>query len=342
MTIPADNRATAGNVVLILGAGWSWCGGLPLARDLFEDGVEGYTRDASTRLQSVALSYGAWRERNPEAHSERFLMDAQRGEVSLVTPPLLRGQLAIEALRRLPWGWAVEFVQARLSNPVLGETRRVGPRYAPQLQMPTRSRSQIAFWREIQKEHTVAAVVTLNYDLLAERTLRPHRMARWPGGGFHYGGLASRVQTSPSPFGRERRSDPTPDGVIPVFKLHGSLNWVVQGTRVIIYQDVRGAFRDGGVAAIVPPLPEKQAPDWLTPIWRDAAVKLAEADEWVVVGYSLPEYDHAVRALLSTAAKAGTVRRIVLHDPAAAELASRWRQLSDHLEVVAAEPLTRG
>ena len=49
-------------------------------------------------------------------------------------------------------------------------------------------------------------------------------------------------------------------GTIPVFKLHGSLNWTLNGQFIVAFQDMRPAFRHGGTAAIIPPVPEKPGP----------------------------------------------------------------------------------
>lgn len=67
-------------------------------------------------------------------------------------------------------------------------------------------------------------------------------------------------------------------GHIPLAKLHGSLNWTIKDDNsASIYQDTRATARNGGTAAIVPPIPEKEPPAWLTPIWAAAEKILARA-----------------------------------------------------------------
>lgn len=332
------------SVVVILGAGWSYCAGLPLARELFDQPIGSYTDDAANRLAAVFMSFDAWRQGNPDAHAEEFVAAAYRGDVDLVAPASVdrRSQLELEALRRLPWPWVVEYVQVRLSLPVPGESRRTTARYAPQIHMPTRSRTQQRFWSQLQRECDVRAVVTTNYDLLAERTMRHRPMKRPPSPGFHYGGITGASAPSLSPFGRERRGDATPSGRVPLLKLHGSLNWSSQRTKVLVYPDARPAFRRGGTAAIIPPLPEKEIPDWLAPVWAVGEPALAQADEWIVVGYSLPEYDIAVTELLRSAASSGRVERVTLHDPCAEAIAPRWSSLRPALDVVMRPGLLRG
>ncbi len=53
-----------------------------------------------------------------------------------------------------------------------------------------------------------------------------------------------------------------------------------------MYQDVRPAYRSGGNAAIIPPIPEKPVPSWLENVWREAEVALRNCDTWVICGYS--------------------------------------------------------
>lgn len=331
-------------VALFLGAGWSFLAGLPLARQLFEPPVVAYTRDVALRLETVLRSYEQWTHENPRAHPEEFIAaaHAHRARLVAVEDERLPARLRFDVLEYVPWEWVVEFVQVRLAAPVAGETRRAPTRYAPQMHMPTRSAAQQDFWLMLQHTYAIGAVVTTNYDLLAERTMRHRQMRRPPSPGFHYGGVAAASTASRAPFGRERRTDPNPHGLTPLFKLHGSLNWALRDSTIEVFPDPRPAFRARGSAAIVPPLPEKQAPTWLRPVWEGAEVGLAEADVWVVVGYSLPPYDEAVRDLLMRSARAGNVRHIDLFDPHAAELASRWASLAGHVEVRPHAGLPRG
>ena len=81
-------------------------------------------------------------------------------------------------------------------------------------------------------------------------------------------------------------------------------------------------------AAIVPPLSEKEAPRWAQNVWEAAGHRLAEASLWIVVGYSLPAYDIAVRQLFSLAAATGCLREIRLHDPYSAAISSEWANVT--------------
>lgn len=86
--------------------------------------------------------------------------------------------------------------------------------------------------------------------------------------------------------GAERRTEDAEDshvemdGAIPVYKLHGSLNWSRVGDELELFQDLRPAFRHGGDAAIVPPVPEKEIPAWLRPVWSSAEAELGALSSW--------------------------------------------------------------
>jgi len=126
----------------------------------------------------------------------------------------------------------------------------------------------------------------------------------------------------------------TLDGTIPLYKLHGSLNWAFEAGVLTLYQDLRPAFRHGGDAEIVPPVLEKEAPSWLMPIWDDARTSLASCSTWLVCGYSLPQYDQAITNLFRDAAKAGAIEKILLLDPYADDLIKRWSSVAPSANIV--------
>ena len=103
-----------------------------------------------------------------------------------------------------------------------------------------------------------------------------------------------------------------------VFKLHGSVNWLKCPLCGFVYVNTTGsinsqAFRGDKVdynntclcghgpvrSVIVAPSMVRsiQDPNLLT-IWRSALERLRTANEWVIVGYSLPPEDIAIRSIL--------------------------------------------
>jgi hypothetical protein len=149
-------------------------------------------------------------------------------------------------------------------------------------------------------EIELTAVVTTNYDILAERGLRHKPRPRVPRPGFNYGVQGKRLAGG----GYPSYSHIVPisaAGTVPVLKLHGSVSWCLKRGEIVRYLDCRPAIR--GDALIVPPTTEKHIPDYMRPIWHDAEAHLLAADVWVVVGYSFPAYDIAVNTVFQSAAK---------------------------------------
>jgi hypothetical protein len=130
-------------------------------------------------------------------------------------------------------------------------------------------------------------------------------------------------------------------GTIPIFKLHGSLNWTLNGPSLVAFQDMRRAFSNGGTAAIIPPVPEKQVPPWLQEVWRGAESSMRRSDAWVVCGYSMPSYDIEVSRLLE-AAGAGRWPKIILLSPDADALGERWTKLLPRSEIICLPGLPEG
>ena len=151
-----------------------------------------------------------------------------------------------------------------------------------------------AFWTTIFRRTADVTVLTTNYDILAERGLRPRPRPRVPRPGFHYGRGPEQLEGSGYPsYAHIQRIKA--QGTIPLLKLHGSVSWTIQNNQIIRYHDCRPAIR--GDAAIVAPITEKRVPNVFRPIWESAASSLAKSDTWIIVGYSFPTYDIAINEL---------------------------------------------
>jgi hypothetical protein len=327
------------DVALIVGAGWSAAAGYPLAKDLLTGPILTASKQADKRSKSVRNAFVAWSDRVPNGLSEQFLADVARGRV--VLPEEGQKRLFEVGPTPLPWSWVVEYVQLRLATAALPQSLQ-GLRPSRPIYYERRYNDSI--WGQPSPPHgsfttallttaRLVGVITLNYDLTCERALHPCPCRRAPG--FFYDGLVeprvARTETHASELfapGMVWRGE----GTVPLVKLHGSLNWHVQNDQLLVFQDARLAFRAGGTAAIVAPVPEKAPPPWLAGAWRAARAVLSSATRWVVVGYSLPAYDRAVFDLLhSTAAD---VQRVELHDPAATALRDRWQAVALDADVI--------
>ena len=178
------------------------------------------------------------------------------------------------------------------------------------------------FWNILFRARANVSVTTTNFDVLAERGLRTVPRPKVPRPGFHYGFGPEDLQGGGYPsYSHIHKIGTT--GHVPLLKLHGSVSWSVRNGELVKYHDCRPAIR--GDAAIVAPIVEKTIPEYLRPTWEAAKNHLGRARTWIVVGYSLPHYDQAVRALLLEATSPDTT--IHIFDPDSA-VASRFRDLT--------------
>ena len=151
------------------------------------------------------------------------------------------------------------------------------------------------FWRELFRMAQDVAVITTNYDILCERGLRikPRPGIHLPG--FTYGSGREMLAGGGYPS-YSHIVKVACEGRVPVYKLHGSVSWSVKNGTLIKYHDCRPAIR--GDAAIIAPVTNKAIPAAFQPIWRSARLSLNATSTLLVIGYSLPEYDQAIRDLL--------------------------------------------
>ena len=119
------------------------------------------------------------------------------------------------------------------------------------------------------------------------------------------------------------------------------LNWSMPTDGLVLYQDMRATYRNGGTAAIIPTVPEKSVPDWLETVWDKAANALRRGDVWIICGYSAPSYDLEVMRLLTTAAADRPIK-VLLMSPDSDTLQDRWRAIAPGAEIVALPGLPAG
>jgi hypothetical protein len=323
-----DGKAS---VACILGAGFSRMAKIPLARDLFRsDYVVAVSEASRKRFSSVREHFAEWNERNPNAHAEEYL-DGLYNRTVGENAPL--------------WAWAVQYISAVIASPgTPPESLNRDPRYSYRINRPLRMQAYSHFWKAIIDRTDHINVLTTNYDFLIEQTLRHRRMSRPLSPGCFYGGFPrpQKLKGAAQPFSRwapENLIEMT--GEIPLFKLHGSLNWVLNGDDVVMYQDARGVHRKGGEAAIVPPLPEKTIPTWLSGVWEEAEAVLRNSTVWIVCGYSMPAYDTKIIELLRNGAKEGG-KSIILLSPNAKDLLHRWKSIAPNAEAIGLNGLPDG
>jgi len=305
----------------IVGAGYSYVVGLPLARDLLISSVAATSDGAATRFYAVRQDYLRWQDENPARNPEVYLLDLYNNILVRPSPP---------------FSWAVELIAASLATPRGTDARSTNPRHGVRILNPSHCTERTAFWRTVLNLFGSTAAITTNYDLLIERSLRHRPMKRGFGTDCYYGGLLRPqiLKGSALPFTvhEPRRCWVELSGSTPVYKLHGSLNWACGKVQLELYQDLRPAFRKGGDAAIVPPFPEKKVPSWFQSVWDEAETELADATFWIVCGYSLPNYDLAIRSMLRRAADTHE-KHIFLLDPRSEVIFESYKSMAPDAEI---------
>ena len=281
-------------ITVFLGAGFSTVGGVPLASRLFDVRPE---VDRITRERLVQRVLGGWRDWRSAGggQPEEYLAFLQAKD----------GKSWHDAR------WYVSLVVAL----AVGRVEPVGARLVitrHNVDRTTGVDSLEAFWTTIFRRTEDVAVVTTNYDILAERGLRHRPRPRVHRPGFHYGGGAEELAGGGYPSYAHIQKV-TASGRVPVLKLHGSVSWSFRNGRLVRYHDCRPAIR--GDAAIVAPTTAKKAPAYLGEAWTMARSALVNSCTWILVGYSLPPYDVQVHDLLQSAANAGTTVHVLNPDP---------------------------
>lgn len=284
---------------VVLGAGYSSLVGLPLAAHLLDDHFFITSKGAERRFDAVLAAWKDYRAAHSGAWPELFLTELYRNA----------------SAHGVKWQWAVELVAATLASPRgkdIPVVRNI--RYSGRLTKEVQSPALVQFW-DVACSADLRGVVTTNYDLLAERGLRHRALTRRLRPGFHYGGFSTpqRLKGLAQPWTvLDQQRIVVLDSGVPVYKLHGSLNWSTEGGRLVMYQDMRPAFRRGADALIVPPMTEKETPEWLSAVWASASSCLSNCERWIVCGYSLPTYDIALLGFFSRSSP--VVKEICLVD----------------------------
>ena len=300
----------------ILGAGFSCVAGLPLARDLFETDVipPAQTKKIIANHEEVLAAWRAWKQQQPAGNAEEWL-----GLIYEKRPFTIYGTT---------WENALDFAMARLVKLPSGSNAA----YYYGITSSVDSDVHRQFWSKIRKSFDLKFVVTMNYDILAEQGLKDEYSERRCAPICHYGGMPYNQSVRKMTNVVRRTCEDIKLGHdVAIYKMHGSINWVDEPHGFKIHDDVRAVFRENkklGKPAIIPPLHEKEPPNWLSKVWEMAESSLAKSHVWIVCGYSLPDYDVALRNLFERAARRTSGLQIYIMDPYSEMLQNKWRAIS--------------
>lgn len=309
---------------VILGAGFSYVAGLPLTRDLFKTVAppKSFSKTAEESHKRVANAYQDWVAKTGKEDAELWLLDLYDDKARCACPVTFDDavRFAMARLVILPdWKW-------RTTPYMYGITRSV--------ECPLHRQ----FWAELRRCFNLKNVVTMNYDILAEQGLKADYSDSRTAPLCHYGGQPwPQIVEKMLDVRSRAKEDVKLSLEIAVFKMHGSVNWCDEPHGFKIHDDVRGVFRAAakhGELAIVPPIPGKDGPPWLTKVWEYAAKGLKASRRWIVCGYSMPDYDDALRDFFREAAASIANLEIFILDPNALALVSKWQAITPASTVI--------
>ena len=283
-------------IVVFLGAGFSSLGGVPLASQLFDLQP---LADIISRQDLIERVMGGWEEWNNQKSGtpEEYLAYLE------ATP----GKHWFNAVKYVALAITLSMHRVRIS--VSGQRPRITHH---SLNLVSGIKTHEDFWTAIFRQTTNVCVLTTNYDILAERGLRTKPRPRLPRPGFHYGTGPEQLKGGGYP-GVVHTISLNAKGTIPLLKLHGSVSWSLGRDGIERYHDCRPAISIRGNPAIIAPVSEKRIPSMFKPIWDRAESALSKSNIWIVVGYSFPEYDMAIKKLFQSTVSSRT--RIHIMDP---------------------------
>lgn len=166
--------------------------------------------------------------------------------------------------------------------------------------------------RRLFSGEDVSAVLSFNYDLIADKTLFGLGWLKWDAKTYR-GASQMRSLTK---TGKSTRLVDVPrfrnGKYIPLFKLHGSMNWErdsdnEHGHRLagIVPSDDGEKFPSlfqPKVPLIIPPIAAKvEVPSELSSVWKAGLNSLYDASRWLFWGYSFPPTDTIAQVLFRTA-----------------------------------------
>lgn len=262
--------------VIFLGAGFSFLGGVPLASQLFNEKPNVDTISREKLIERVRDGWHRWHKRTqgtPEeylAHLESWGGKQWRDAVWYVALVVTLGMRGVRVTGR----------RQVVTNHTISLANRVA--------------EQEDFWSTLFRITADVCILTTNYDILAERSLRLKSKPRLPRPGFNYGDGSEQLLGGSHP-GVFHSPPPRAEGTVPILKLHGSVSWSLGKSGIEYYHDCRPSVR--GNPAIIAPANEKQVPSPFRAVWAKAAAALAASKVWIIVGYSFPQYDEAINEL---------------------------------------------
>lgn len=168
-------------------------------------------------------------------------------------------------------------------------------------------------------------VITLNYDDLIERACE--RIGVHYRHGFKHRGFNGTFKVDLSDYNGRMLNVNEEQSSVPIYKLHGSYNWMTELENIQLISDMQHFFRKQefwttnewakyGFVIEPPTIDKSYAGRILSAIWGRAYDALASAFHIIVIGYSFPENDGYVKYLLmASLVDNTTLKQVTIVDP---------------------------
>ena len=290
-------------IAMFAGAGFSKAWGLPLANEIMDmQAIRTKSFPKKWQVELIDKVEAVWNDTN-HIHG---------GVVDEFARMLQQSELAGDVSDKLSFEEFTSFLALRLSS----EHWRVGAAHETKGGTGDHIRKQrsvtkgyLALLKGLKNQDLIG-IVTTNYDLVIEKLIGPTDSGRL--GGFNYGETGEALQGRHFTGSQWSYKLDTITGKIPLLKLNGSLNWAISPDgQVVKFIDARYSRGRTYPVLITPPATGVKH-DKLQLVWDRAEQVLSTADIWIFCGYSIPDYDQAVRDLLRASAK--NVRRVIILD----------------------------
>ena len=311
--------------VYILGAGFSRDAGLPLISDFLSQMRDGYdwliqqgrereamAVDEVLKFRLAAASAAYWVNLDLENIEELFSL-AFANTDGIATSMQLAIAATLDYARKKS-GPMLARMDVRQSENLFDSKASKRPRWVKPTPGPQDTNGKGAYEIGVYALHVARLLgmlkdgkpqgentfITFNYDTLLEDALEELNLS------FSYGSWISRKQHK----GRQSLAE-----AIPVYKLHGSVNWtrtrgkINQIAAVKTYDDLA---KDARMPVLVPPTWKKVFEKEIESVWQEAIEKLNTATRIIIIGFSMPPTDMHFKYLLAAGLKQNISLRQVL------------------------------
>lgn len=324
-------RKSSKPLAIFLGAGASKTFGYPLTRDLMLDIFTGLRSGSLLKGLNSPLSNG--KSKPARGRLWDFLNDLlpgkrmDRGQVPMVTGVLSLLDFSLSTGLALSPEWRIEEMREMrllLESALLEVIPDDEDWQEHETEQAEAFEGMKRFLtRMMRQTGRQVALITTNYDMLTDLLAMQATRVAGTIGDWNFESVAKRVDFGFRWVHPEKSAElvfPRPENpAIALYKLHGSTNWLRCPLCENIYINPNGPISliagandedwDNSChcetqleAQIVSPsfVREMRAPN-LAAVWKSSLDFLREADHWLIIGYSFPDEDVGIRALMTRA-----------------------------------------